>query len=239
MNRPSRSAVRRILAVLAAVACAGAGAAVPTPDTDLHRASQLIGQKVEDARGWEAGEVLDFLVDPQTKRIAFVVLTVGGRFQQDRPPVALKIPTQDLTVLGGGFRTRQSMEELDHLPALSSAIEDVEPEVRSRLRSVKALLSADLTDAQGRDIGGVEDVIMDLAKGYVRFVVANYDPGWLDAGKFVAVHDLQVRGAPGQDLRLVAEPDALHSTAAFRDARWPALSDNTVSGRLNRWTSFN
>jgi sporulation protein YlmC with PRC-barrel domain len=218
--------------------CAQPDAASASDAGGLERASRLVGAKLEDSNGWEVGRVEDLLVDPQAKRVVLAVLTVGGRFQANSAPVGLKLPSDDLAFVKGAVRSRTTMADLDHLPALASAIEDLEPGVRARAVSAKALLDADLRDGGGRDIGGMEDFVVNLSDGTLRFLVADYDPSWRASGKFVQVHDLSLR-KDGDEVSVVVDDAAMRSAPAYRDARWPGLSDDTFSGRFARWTNFN
>lgn len=240
MRTAKRLSLRLVpLAVWAALALPAPAA---TPDTApaaqrLERASHLIGRKLEDKNGWEVGRVEDLLIDPQTGRLVLAVLTVGGRFQANSAPVGLKLPSEDIVYQDGVVRSKATMEELNHLPALDGVLEDIEPDVRKRLVSGKALLGADLVDGAGNDVGGVQGFVVDLADGTLRFVVGDYDTSWTAPGKLVKLGELRLRKDDG-DLALVVDAAAMSSAAAFSDPKWPGLSDDSWSGRLARWTNF-
>ena len=239
-----------LVPVLAAVclcatllASAAPSAAVPAPHAPQldERASRLIGNEVRDSRGWIIGEVLDFMVDPSTNRVAFMVLSAGGRFQANGTPLALALPSPLLHAEDDDVRINATMKELQQLPMASSTLEDLEPAVSARLVSAKALMKADLRDASGRDVGGMQDLVLDLETGVFRYAVVDYDPSLLSAGKSVAVPKLDVRKAKegSDDLVLVVDPVALASASGYESARWPDLGNDTLRGRMKRWINFN
>jgi sporulation protein YlmC with PRC-barrel domain len=204
----------------------------------VERASGLVGATLEDKNGWEVGRLEDLLIDPQTNRVVLTVLTVGGRFQASSEPVGLRLPSADLVSEDGGVRSLSTMDERDHLPALESVMDDIDPEVRKRLVSARALLQADLRDAAGNDVGGMQGVVVSLAEGTVRFAVADYDPSWTTPGKLVKLDRLRVR-EQGGEVAVLVDDAAMKASAAYADPRWPGLSEGTWSGRLARWTNFN
>lgn len=240
--------IPRILAMrlvpLAALAAFGAlaspvssGTPGPAPAERLERASRLVGAELKDKNGWEVGRLEDLLIDPQANRVVLAVLSVGGRFQADSPPVGLKLPSEDIAYEDGAVHSRATMDELNHLPALDGVIEDIEPEVRNRLVSVRALLDADLLDAGGNDVGGMQGVVVDLEGGSVKFAVADYDPSWSASGKLVKLDRLRLRKT-GDEVAVLVDGAAMKSAPPYDDPRWPGLSDGTWSGRFARWTNF-
>ena len=227
-------------AFLAAAAPLASQSASQAPQRD-ERASRLIGHEIRDSRGWIIGEVEDLLVDPAGDRVSFVLLTAGGRFQANGAPVALALPSPLIHADDEDVRVDANVKELQRLPQASSALEDLDPAVRARLLSAKALVKADLRDAGGRDMGGMQDLVVDLETGTLRYAVVDYDPSTLSAGKSVAVRKLTVRKAkPGSDdLVLVVDPVALASASGYESARWPDLGNDTLRGRMKRWINFN
>lgn len=232
------------LAILGAPAVRAADVAaagsVPALESGV-RVSHIVDAEVLDERGWIIGEVEDLLVDADDGSLRFIVLTAGGRYEANTPPLALKLPSVAITADGRQVRTTMTMEELKRLPTVSSALEDEEPALRARLVSAGALAGADLQDSAGRDLGGVRALVVDLAAAKTRFAVADYDPTWLGSGKFVALHKLQIRRVEGKprDLALVADDATLRAAPGFESARWPELSNSTWSGRIHRWMSVN
>jgi sporulation protein YlmC with PRC-barrel domain len=230
---------------LCATLLASAAPSVPVPAAHApqldERASRLIGNEIRDSRGWIIGEVLDFMVDPSNNRVTFMLLSAGGRFQANGTPLALALPSPLLHAEDDDVRVNATMKELQKLPTASSTLEDLDPAVSARLVSAKALMKADLRDASGRDVGGMQDLVLDLETGVFRYAVVDYDPSLLSAGKSVAVPKLNVRKAKegSDDLVLVVDPVALASASGYENARWPDLGNDTLRGRMKRWINFN
>lgn len=68
--------------------------------TDAHKASKIIGMEVRNTRNEEVGTVKDVVLDVQSGKIAYAVLSVGGLFGAGDKLVAL--PLESLTPQPGG-----------------------------------------------------------------------------------------------------------------------------------------
>ena len=237
---PALAAVCLCASLLASAAPSAQVPASNAPQLD-ERASRLIGHEIRDSRGWIIGEVEDLMVDPDSNRVAFVLLSAGGRFQANGAPLALELPSLLIHAEDEDVRVNSTVKELQRLPVAASALEDLDAAVRARLVSAKALIKADLRDAGGRDVGGMQDLVVDLETGVIRYAVVDYDPNMLSAGKSVVVHKLNVRKAKegSDDLVLVVDPVALASASGYESARWPDLGNDTLRGRMKRWINFN
>jgi sporulation protein YlmC with PRC-barrel domain len=108
-----------------------------------------------------------------------------------------------------------------------------------RYRRASDLLDADLKDSSGEDVGDVEDIVVNLGSGKVRYGVAQFDPSWFELGKLVVVplKDVQAEDRDGTDLVITADREALRDAPSFDKDDWPDLNDNTFRRDLDRYAS--
>lgn len=224
------------LAILAAPAAHAQAKADAPPDV---RASHLIGATIENEQGWEIGGVDDLLVDPVEGKLLFVVLTAGGRFEVGEEDLALAVPEERFRYDGRRVWWNESLRELKRMPWTRYVREELDEDKRKRVVAVSSLLGAPIVDANGETVGEVEDLVVSLADGALRFAVVDYDLGWLKAGKPVALPRLQVIARPGEPGALAVRVDraALEAATAFENARWPGLSNSRMPRRLERLLS--
>lgn len=174
-----------------------AQAAAITVDRD-ERVSQLIGRRIMDANAKPAGDVADLLVDPASGRITQILVDAGGT------PSALTLP------LPGMLRQGEWLV----LPA-GATLAPAAPSPTTKRAS--ELMKRTLVDGRGKEVGRLRDVIVNLAKGQVRYAVAEFEPSWIAAGYLVPIK------LPGDDRKI--ELSALTGSMIFEQARWPDINN--------------
>lgn len=108
------------------------------------------------------------------------------------------------------------------------------------LRRGSQLLEADVRDRQDTDVGDVEDVVVDLTTGRVRYAVVDFEPGWFQADRLVvvpvqALRPKRDRGDP--DLTFDGTRERLAQAPAFESNRWPDLDASGFRTTVDRWLS--
>lgn len=111
------------------------------------------------------------------------------------------------------------------------------PSKRVNLRELRAskLIGMSVRDAQGKNIGQIEDLVVNMNNGDVRYAVLSFDPGILSPEQLFAVPTKELRlGASGNDvvyrvqreqLERAAIPKADWNDRFFGDARRIATLD--------------
>ena len=90
------------------------------PRTGFHRASSLIGEKVENPQGDTLGKIEDLVVDPGEGRVAAAIVSCGGFLGLGERLVA--IPFLAFTVDGGRGKILLDIdkETLEHAPSFKN-----------------------------------------------------------------------------------------------------------------------
>lgn len=148
------------------------------------RLSKLEGVDVYDASNKKIGEIEDVMVDPKTGKVRHVILDIGG-----------------LAGIGG----KKHAATIDQVKIFSRAPDDARPAkatVSAAADSMPAadmkksqaeglvesdkLVGTDVVDATGKEIGEIDDVVIDLQSGEPRFALMEFDKSWSPVDKLYA-----------------------------------------------------
>ncbi len=208
-----------------------------------YKASALLGQKVKNQRGEAIGEITDMALSPADARVNYAVLSFGGvlgvgdrrfavplnAFTRDRDQWVLNVSEQQLESMPGfddehwprraekwpGATTQQAMEGTGgHAGAVVKA---------------SGFLDREVTSADGKELGEIEDLAVDLPSGRIDYVVIEHG-GLLGIGeKLVAVPATDLsQGEEDDKLVLRASAAALAKAPSFSDDSWPATASSVV-----------
>ena len=87
------------------------------------------------------------------------------------------------------------------------------------------LLDTKVTDKQGKDIGQLEDVVIDLQNGKVHAVVLSFG-GFMGIGdKQFAFEPKELKAGKGNQLTMDITKEKLENREGFAQGQWPAMSD--------------
>jgi sporulation protein YlmC with PRC-barrel domain len=244
----------------AVAAIAGNGSAAqqaaqqPMAPQDI-RISRLLGMKVEDSAGHRVGEVADLIVDAGEGKVRYAVVDAGGFLGLGEHRTALPIASVRASLDKDRIVVDASREELKKYPsyppgarhdwndaAFRGRVEGTAPAPSAEAGSAAAtrfyrasdLLDADLKDAAGTDIGDVEDIVMSLRDGRIRYGVAELDAAWGQRDKLVVMmpDDVRAEDGFGNDLVVTASAEKLRAAPAFDRGQWPDLNDRGFVSRL-------
>jgi sporulation protein YlmC with PRC-barrel domain len=219
--RPSGAAPAQAAPTQAATARPAA-----TPLDPEARISRLVGAVVVDAEGRTLGKVEDALVDTRTRRMTHAVIALdqpGGAPRR----VGLAFPAAGLDWQPGKLTVRDDPAKL---PAANGAAS--EPGVLQSSR----LLKAHIADDSGKDVGNLEDVIVNLRTGQVQFAVAKFTPDWIQAGMLVAV-PLRPLREERKGLSMKFGLNELNGAYIFDGRHWPDVADPDVRKIIDAYVS--
>lgn len=204
---------------------AAAKPAAPPLDPEA-RISRLVGAVVVDAEGRTLGKVEDALVDTRTRRMTHAVVALdqpGGAPRR----VDLAFPAAGLDWQPGKLTVRDDPAKL---PAVNGAASV--PDVLQSSR----LLKAQIADESGKDVGSLEDVIVNLRTGQVQFAVAKFTPDWIQAGMLVAV-PLRALKEERRGLSMRFGLNELNGAYIFDGRHWPDVADPDVRKIIDAYVS--
>lgn len=173
------------------------------------RASELIGAKALDRRGEALGRIEDLILASQTGAVHYAVVSFGGWLGlADRHYI---YPVQALAPGRGPNQItvevdRKDLGERTGVAELESWLRQYDPNstiADRRYLRASELLGKAIDDRGGLRIGEVEDLIVNLGSGALRFVVVELaQPGEGDRLRALPIDSLTVPILRDRDLAL-------------------------------------
>lgn len=219
------------------------------------RASQLVGMEVSNAQGEDLGRIEDLIVDVNNRRVHYAVLSFGGfmglgdkrfaypmrTFQAaaDGEHLVLNVPEEALKAAPGFDRgSRMDWNDARYRGEVDRYFGDtveVKPRPNMMLRPARGLLDAHVTNLEGADVGDVEDFIVDLRDGQVRYVVVELDDELVPDDQLAILPLQALKVTPERnDVTLMLDAAALTGVPTFDEDRWPDFADGPFRNRLDR-----
>lgn len=221
------------------------------------RASEVIGMKVRNPQDENLGKIEDLVIDTNNQRVAYAVLSFGGimgvgdkRFTY---PVSVFTPTADrkelvLNLDKDRLKQAPSFEankwpdwNNDNYRAQVDAYfgPTITPKTMPNQHLARAsdMVGKDVKDRSGQRIGEVDDLVVNMGNGRVRYAV-------LEVGKPLATEDTLVPMALGnltmpadKDKDLVAKVtrSQIDVSHGFKSDNWPDLNDPAYQRRINSY----
>lgn len=198
----------------------------PPPIDPEARISRLVGAAVVDANGAAMGKVDDALVDLGSRRMtrALISLSQAGasprRVELAFPAAGLDWEPGKLTYIG----------DVSKLPSAGA------PSAQGPQGVMRAteLLKAKVADDTGKEVGSLEDVVVNLRSGQIHFAVAKFTPDWIQAGMLVAVPLRPLK--PLEDDKGLAMKfglNELNKAYIFNAGQWPDLNNPQLRALLD------
>ncbi len=218
------------------------------------RASKLIGTNVTNVQGENLGEINDLVINTATGKVDYAVLEFGGflgmgeklfayplnQFKpsaKDADKLALNVDKAKLKSSPGfdkkawpDFNKAEYRTQVDRKYGYESG-------TKPRFVRASDMLKGDVKDGNRKDIGDIEDIVVDVSTGKVQFVAVEFDRAWNPIDKLVAMplRTLTSEDGDGTDLVYTANREELKTAPAFDKNAWPDLSDARFRSEMNRY----
>src|SRR5690606_22336037 len=161
------------------------------------RASDLLGKTVRNKEGKDLGEVEDVLVNMNSGRVQYTVLSFGGFMgmgdklfaipldsfdrSQQRDHLVLNVSEERLKNAEGfdkdkwpNYREDPGFFERARSAFGSQASQDDNSEGYRHMMRLSELMGENVNGSQGRDISEVEDVVVDMGRGRISCVALDF-----------------------------------------------------------------
>ncbi len=218
-----------------------------------YKASNVIGSGVVSPQGQDLGEVKDFVVDMRSGKVRYVVVSFDPGFMTPErlhaiPPSAFERKTR-----GDRLVLNMDRRQLSQAPAFEkggwpewndrgfTADVDryygnrIDQGTQARLRRASDLIGEDVRDRNGEDLGHVNDLVVSMPQGRVRYAVIELDNLFRIPDRMAPVPLRSLQFGPDDD-HLVAAVDSsqLDHVMTFSGGRWPDLNDSAYQASVDR-----
>lgn len=174
------------------------------------RANRIIGTHVRNPQGQDLGEIEDLVVDTASGKVRYAVLSFGGFLDIGDKLFAFPLSEFSRSAQGGELVLDVDRQRLQSMPGfdrggwldwndratLSRVDRNFTPQSRASqgskassrdLVSARRLMGRDVHERGGEEIGEIEDLLVNLDSGNVRYAVFEYDKPWSLASPRFAV----------------------------------------------------
>jgi sporulation protein YlmC with PRC-barrel domain len=220
------------------------------------RASKLLGKDVRNRQGEDLGDIKDLVIDVNHGKVHYVVLSFGGflglgdklfafptrAFQpaQANDELVLTVDRQKLEHAPGFMPDRYPdwnsaawRNEVDRYFGSGLAIPSA-----SDMWLVRAtdLIGMDVKDPSGDHLGDIQDVVLNMGNGDVRYAVLEFDKSWSLGDKLFAFPLTAFQREPrGDDLVLAVDKQQLAKVPGFDEDHWPNVNDPKWVADVDRY----
>lgn len=211
------------------------------------RASKLIGTDVRNPQDENLGKIEDLIVDTKGRVAHYAILSFGGilgigdklfaypvemlRRTADRDELVLDIDKARLEKAPGfesnnwpDWGTDSYRRGVDRYFGVDRG---EKAGAQPSLMRASKLIGMDVEDNEKRNVGEVEDVIVNLSDGRVPIIVLDFDKAWSPDDKLLPISPTALRFPADEDDKaiLAASREKLEMKYGFEEDRWPDFND--------------
>ncbi len=219
------------------------------------RASKLIGSDVRNEQKEDLGDIKDLIIDVSNHRIHYAIISFGGflgmgdklfafpvsAFRQvgNDDEVVLNVDKARLKAAPGfdskefpDFNTAKYRAQVDKYFKSSPA---VKPMKNQLLMRASEWMGKDINDRNGKDVGEVEDLVVNMGSGKIHYAIVEFDKSWSLDDKLLAVPMQALHyKAESKDLVWDIDKARLDTKAAFDKNNWPDINDPKTMSDIDR-----
>lgn len=224
------------------------------------RASELIGKDVKNPQGEDLGKVEDLVLDVTGSRVRHVIVSHGGVVgigsrMAAFPPVLFRAGREE-----GELMLDVTAEQLEQAPSFDRdkwpdlaadgysgdvdrfflrGDEAVRTASGSRLTRASDVIGKGVSDGGSRGIGSMEDLVVNLGNGQIRYAVLKLG-GTLGIGGKLVPLPMAAFGFPSRpdiDIYLTLERERVEQARAFDENKWPDLNEARQRREIEGWLS--
>lgn len=218
------------------------------------RVSQLIGKDVRNAKNEDLGDIQDLIIDLDTGRVQYAVLSFGGvlgmgdklfayplkafRSAADKDGLVLNVDQAQLKAAQGFEKNRwPNWNDMDVRGRTDRWLDKQAPVTKTgRFKRASEIIGGDVKDPAGKDIGDIKEVVVNLDSGTVRYAVIEFDRGWFKADRYVAVPMQSLKRTGDKDEFVISKTRAeLESAPSFERDKWPNINDLKYRATIERY----
>ncbi len=221
------------------------------PGTSLVLASDLMNANVWNRNGKELGDIDDIAIDPDSDCVVYACLAHGGFLGINQKHFA--VPSDELTFgRDGEVFIDLAAEELKNRKGFDSSQwpKQADPQWMNssdqsgrkentnkptQIAKASEILGHNVTDQAGKDVGSVDDLVIDSARGKVAYVIVALNDGLFEQN-YVAVPTAAVKHADGKCI-LNVEKTKFESMPKFSSSGYPNW--NSVNWNQRAHDEFN
>lgn len=224
------------------------------------RASELIGKKVTNAQREDLGKIEDLILDVSNSRVRYAVVSHGGIVGIGSrlaafPPMLFRPGREE-----GELVLNITREQLDQAPAFDEKKwpdwndESYRSQVDrfflrddevfrtpsgARLARASEVIGKGVNDGGSRSLGNMEDLVVNLGNGQIRYAVLKMGGTLGVGGRLVPLPMTAFRFPTRPDIAisLLLDRERVEQARAFDENKWPDLNEARQRRQVEGWLS--
>ena len=176
------------------------------PGMRLMRAGELMNKEIRDRNGAKAGEIRDLVIDLRSGAVTHAILDLAKSRREAR------VPMRELGLAPSG----EPMLDIERAQLADRAATEMR---------ASRLIDMEVENRQGRNLGEVEDLVIDLPGARVQFAVLELENVFDLGRKLFAYRLTDFSTGGGRRLILDVDPAQLRQARGFSEDSWPRWSD--------------
>ena len=217
------------------------------------RASKVIGMDVKGANGNDVGKIKDLIVNVRTGDVRYAVFEFDpGFFKSDK---IFAVPLSAFAYMGddkplvykdvtrakleraavGKADWEKAVDNSRYVSALDQNYGYKPPTGQVRAMRASKLIGKDVDNRAGKDIGDIQDLVLDMGANKIDYAVLAFDPSWFAREKMFAFPMTSfLLSRAKDDLVLDVDKPKLDQMKNFDASRWGRLNDLNRNDFVNR-----
>ena len=221
----------------------------------LMRASQLIGKNVENAQGENLGEIKDLVIDVNNERVFYAILEFGGfmglgeklfaypvrsfgQTSADTDKLVLNVDKEKLKA-APGFARNSWPDWLTYGKQVDKYYGEtvkLKPMANQKLVRASELIGKNVNDRKGKDMGEIDDMVVDMNSGKIHYAVLEFDQSWNLNDKLISLPLRSFNYVAGnKDLVLNIDKESIDTKRAYQKDKWPDINDHNYRTETDRY----
>ena len=219
------------------------------------RASQLMGKNVENPQGENLGEIKDLVIDVNNERVFYAIAEFGGflglgeklfdypvrSFNQtsaDTDKLVLNVDKDNLKAVPGFARDSWPdwLTYGKQVDKYHGETVKLKPVPNQKLVRASELIGKDVDDRAGKDMGEIDDMVVNMNSGRIHYAVFEFDQSWNLNDKLISLPLRAFNYVAGdQDLILNIDKESIDTKRAYQKDRWPEINDQNYRVETDRY----
>ncbi len=221
----------------------------------LMRVSQLMGKNVENVQGENLGEIKDLVIDVNNERVFYAILEFGGflgmgeklfaypvrsfgQSSADADKLVLNVDKEKLKAAPGFARDSWPDwltygKQVDKYHGETVKLKSM---ANQKLVRASELIGKDVNDRTGKDMGEIDDMVVNMNSGRIHYAVLEFDQSWNLNDKLISMPLRAFNYVAGdKDLVLNIDKESIDTKRAYQKDSWPDINDDNYRVETDRY----
>jgi len=225
------------------------------------RAEEILSKPIMNAQGEKAGKLDNLVVDLDSGRVLYAIVTLGGIITGESilvPPGVLTTSSgganltfnadnssltnaprwkrSEKTEMGNVSFINQIYEHFGMKPWWATGASATGKDTFQNVIAVRTLIGSSLKTSGDTSLGSIKDLVVDVPNGWAIYAVVSPKSGLTGSSDLYAIPPTAItKGPDGKTLTSTLDPSKLQGGPHFASDTWPNLSDRSYAQQVYQY----